>query len=342
MSLPLYKKMIMEGPTRGDVHESVGIDREAKEDTWEDSSLLKKVEGNHYRVKRLAGAQEEETNLKRDAFWDLRGRTVCIDCHAAFDFIRKHDLRPESFMRSCPLPFDLYWLEWTEREKESPNFRGLQGAIVANAGCHRVGDVEAYQVQVCFVSGHPNIPGVQFGEAFAAFAIEKTTGCVCGWDSDADGKPTRYILDPKESLTSVELCGIVNRLASSDEEKQERQAAYLWRIFVLNWFMQVRNVVYETIPVGVREAKNLRKKAGDDSKLDFRTLQISREIIRSAKPKEPGQHRDMPLHLVMGHFKCYDEKPLFGSITGTFFWHAHTRGDKANGAIVKDYVAGKV
>jgi hypothetical protein len=52
--------------------------------------------------------------------------------------------------------------------------------------------------------------------------------------------------------------------------------------------------------------------------------------------------RDMPPHLVMGHFKCYDEKPLFGRITGTFFWPAHFRGDEKNGKVVKDYIAGKV
>ena len=44
------------------------------------------------------------------------------------------------------------------------------------------------------------------------------------------------------------------------------------------------------------------------------------------------------LHLCMGHPKTYSkEKPLFGKLSGTFWWNEQTRGDIKNGMVVKDY-----
>lgn len=44
------------------------------------------------------------------------------------------------------------------------------------------------------------------------------------------------------------------------------------------------------------------------------------------------------LHMCRGHFKTFTkEKPLFGTITGRFWWHPHMRGSLEQGEIVKDY-----
>ena len=45
----------------------------------------------------------------------------------------------------------------------------------------------------------------------------------------------------------------------------------------------------------------------------------------------------MPLHMVAGHFKSYDEKPLFGKITGRFWWPPHIRGNRGEGRVHKRY-----
>lgn len=46
----------------------------------------------------------------------------------------------------------------------------------------------------------------------------------------------------------------------------------------------------------------------------------------------------MPVHLCRGHFKEYtDEKPLFGRITGRFWWQPCARGKAENGVVMKDY-----
>ena len=46
----------------------------------------------------------------------------------------------------------------------------------------------------------------------------------------------------------------------------------------------------------------------------------------------------MPVHLCRGHFKEYtDEKPLFGRVTGRFWWQPYARGKAENGVVMKDY-----
>ena len=43
-------------------------------------------------------------------------------------------------------------------------------------------------------------------------------------------------------------------------------------------------------------------------------------------------------HFARGHFKTYtEESPLLGKHVGTYWWEAHARGSKTQGAITKDY-----
>lgn len=65
-------------------------------------------------------------------------------------------------------------------------------------------------------------------------------------------------------------------------------------------------------------------------------------------PLAPGRRSDgrrnvddggaVPIHIVRGHFKTYtDENPLFGKVTGTWWWGHHARGDEKNGVSIHDY-----
>lgn len=47
------------------------------------------------------------------------------------------------------------------------------------------------------------------------------------------------------------------------------------------------------------------------------------------------------LHICRGHFKNFDDKPLFGKIKGTFWWDSYVRGQKEKGIVLKDYEMGK-
>lgn len=43
------------------------------------------------------------------------------------------------------------------------------------------------------------------------------------------------------------------------------------------------------------------------------------------------------LHICRGHFKTYEERPLFGRLRGTWFWQDHVRGSLDAGVVDKDY-----
>lgn len=52
-------------------------------------------------------------------------------------------------------------------------------------------------------------------------------------------------------------------------------------------------------------------------------------------PKDLWHNR---IHLCRGHFKTYNESnPLFGHITGRFWWQPHVRGQNRDGVVMKDY-----
>lgn len=82
-----------------------------------------------------------------------------------------------------------------------------------------------------------------------------------------------------------------------------------------------------------------RRSEGKIPKLIFKTLEISpmaRTLSRTASEESVSVQRAM--HICRGHFATYTEtNPLFGRYTGTFWRPMHTRGNMANGAVIKDY-----
>ena len=44
------------------------------------------------------------------------------------------------------------------------------------------------------------------------------------------------------------------------------------------------------------------------------------------------------LHICRGHFKAYEERPLFGRLRGTWWWQDHVRGAIEAGVVEKDYL----
>lgn len=107
-------------------------------------------------------------------------------------------------------------------------------------------------------------------------------------------------------------------------------------------FANCRNVrrVCEEVDPKLRKA---RERRGKPAVLRTYTLRIDpmREILdREGQRKEKGLAH--ALHICRGHFKNYDERPLFGRVKGRFWWPSHVRGDIKQGAVVKDYEIGPV
>lgn len=87
-----------------------------------------------------------------------------------------------------------------------------------------------------------------------------------------------------------------------------------------------------------RQARRYAERTGEPPPPRFYTLRIGPlSSARSAGPSS-GSHRDLPLHIVRGHFSRYtEERPLFGKYSGLFWVPAHVRGSADVGVIGKDY-----
>ena len=80
-----------------------------------------------------------------------------------------------------------------------------------------------------------------------------------------------------------------------------------------------------------------RKKAGKQELFTYKTL-----VLKPTGKKQETQAAqglwDNRVHLCRGHFKTYTEdKPLFGRVTGRFWWQPSIRGNAKKGMVVKDY-----
>ena len=63
-----------------------------------------------------------------------------------------------------------------------------------------------------------------------------------------------------------------------------------------------------------------------------------REVLRREGGLSPeGNTMAKALHICRGHFRSYDEKPLFGRVKGTFFIPQHVRGNADVGEHQKEY-----
>jgi hypothetical protein len=81
-----------------------------------------------------------------------------------------------------------------------------------------------------------------------------------------------------------------------------------------------------------------RIKSGKQPLFTYKTL-----IIKPTGKMQEAQAAqglwDNRIHLCRGHFKEYTkERPLFGRITGRFWWQPSVRGNKEKGVVMKDYV----
>lgn len=136
-------------------------------------------------------------------------------------------------------------------------------------------------------------------------------------------------------------CNVAFGLSREDMEAMGRLATTqrYWPHVALMTFslMHCRNVttVEQRPPQGLQR-KRARK--GLPPLVTFKTLEIGQaRALVDAEAKRSGASIVKSLHICRGHFKTYDERPLFGRTRGTFWWPASVRGDAAAGVVVKDY-----
>lgn len=99
--------------------------------------------------------------------------------------------------------------------------------------------------------------------------------------------------------------------------------------------LHCKNITTETTDPPEKVNKKRRKK-GKQELFTYHTL-VLKPVGKTQQsiPKHLWENR---IHLQRGHFKTYTkDNPLFGKITGRFWWQPHVRGQNKSGIVLKDY-----
>ena len=103
-------------------------------------------------------------------------------------------------------------------------------------------------------------------------------------------------------------------------------------------FTHVKNVDVVEVDPDPRLSRAFQKRHGRRLKVQY-VLDIGvmkGYLERDGQASRYGLAKAM--HVCRGHFKTYtSERPLFGSVTGTYWWPAMVRGSSSVGVIEKDY-----
>lgn len=103
-------------------------------------------------------------------------------------------------------------------------------------------------------------------------------------------------------------------------------------------FMHCKNVELNEYEPPRKLSKRYEKRHGVPL-TSYYTLTIDpmKKVLKHEGGKDQGG-LSKALHICRGHFKTYTEdKPLFGRLSGTYWWPQHARGTEERGTIVKDY-----
>lgn len=96
--------------------------------------------------------------------------------------------------------------------------------------------------------------------------------------------------------------------------------------------VKLKEVGYTNDHIGARRARKERLAQIRYHVLTVKVGQHEREIRTLGGTGGPD-----PLRTVRGHYKTYEDKPLFGRFKGRFWWPPHVRGNAEDGAVTRDY-----
>lgn len=81
-----------------------------------------------------------------------------------------------------------------------------------------------------------------------------------------------------------------------------------------------------------------RRKNGKQELFSYHVLNVTLPSQKQGYREKTDPNYHVRVHLCRGHFKEYtQEHPLFGSLTGRYWWQPHVRGQNHNGVVMKDY-----
>ncbi len=99
--------------------------------------------------------------------------------------------------------------------------------------------------------------------------------------------------------------------------------------------MHCKNVKLIDSPLSRQQRRYLERHASNE--IRFKTLEIEPFKKTVKDIGHEGKLTSQALHVCRGHFKHFEDKPLFGKFKGTYWWPQMVRGNKRFGEIKKDY-----
>lgn len=215
------------------------------------------------------------------------------------------------------MPYPLCWFDW--------NFNGVKkGAIVREAA-------EDF-IEMCVFGFQPRFGRWGLSELAPLISIGKPF------------KENGYFLTEYPDQTghgfvngnSTAMTILPSRKGKFDVK--ERWDGLQIPICIVNSFLLLlgcKNITTETHdpPAKLNKA---RQKRGKQPLFTYHTLVL--KPVGKKQESIPKHLWNNRIHLQRGHFKTYtQDAPLFGSITGRFWWQPHVRGQNREGVVMKDY-----
>jgi hypothetical protein len=114
-------------------------------------------------------------------------------------------------------------------------------------------------------------------------------------------------------------------------------ALELWPIYLALGWLNCRNVITEDVRPNARIAAK-RQRRGQPRGLDYKRIILDEGTRRALTVNRDAEQHGKRLHIVRGHIKHFTpERPLFGKLTGNYWWHQQMRGNADLGRINHEY-----
>jgi hypothetical protein len=119
------------------------------------------------------------------------------------------------------------------------------------------------------------------------------------------------------------------------DEEYENDAPELSMLNMILMLLSCKNISTEQhSPDAALNKKRIKR--GKQPLFTYHTLSL--KPVGKAQESIPKHLWENRIHLARGHFKTFTpDKPLFGKITGRFWWQPQVRGRNRNGVVMKDY-----
>jgi hypothetical protein len=246
----------------------------------------------------------------------------------------------------CMLPYPLMWVEFLHDDRPHWDPSGPHGARPVDPSRHqgspsRVGFLlEQQDADPGIWTAHlfwrlRNIPANVVEGTFLNGSLMQLQ-----FDCNAEIEGEKHIFSAVRPYPAEFGFGLLTEMMATEPDIGRRLLEYAqedwggeYRFLVaILGLLNSRNVA-ETVKVDKEPENVKRRKHGKRTLFSHNIIKVRPFIVAGGKA-QTGQHKDLRLHFVRGHFKHRK--------TGLFWWSMHARGDKAVGIVEKEYeVEGK-